>query len=355
MLLPSPFATCLPTRADCRAKPPFRTGATSSFRRASRLRKALPTQEAIYPPETKWKYSNLGLALAGEVVVAVSGEAFPAYVQKRILAPLKMTRSSMTLPEMNRKDLAVGYGRRMPDGKRTIQPFTDAQGITPAAGMSSTAEDLARFAAYQMREGSAGDPQVLKESTRKEMHRVHWLLPDWKSGRGLGFHIIHRQDGDLIGHGGWVAGYQTSVYFRPKDKIAVVAMMNADDGSPYPGTPDSVVDRAFKWVGPAIAKALPPAPKAKAKPEWEKYIGTYRSPWADSRVLIYQGKLVLINPTEQDPTGNLATLIPVGANRFRIEGGSPSGPHGELVIFELGKDDRVVRMKIGENYSYPLK
>ena len=323
------------------------------FPTREQMRKALPNQEAVYPPETKWKYSNLGLALAGEIVTAVSGEPCEAYVQKHILAPLKMTRSSMSLPEADKKSLAVGYGRRMPDGKRAIQPFTDARGIAPAAGMSSTVHDLGRFAALQMREGEAGE--VLKESTRKEMHRVHWLMPDWKSGRGLGFHIIHREDGDLIGHGGWVAGYQSAVYFRPKDKIAVVAMINADDGLPYPGSPYSVVDRAFKWVAPAIAKAVPAADTTKAKPEWRKYVGKYRSPWADSQVLIVNGKLTMINPTELDPTGSLATLVPAGDHRFRIEGGSPSGPHGEFVFFELAKDDKVTRIKIGENFAYPEK
>jgi CubicO group peptidase (beta-lactamase class C family) len=317
--------------------------------------KGLAGQEAVYPPETNWKYSNLGLALAGEVVAGVAREPFEVYVQKRILEPVGMKSSSVGVPEANKGRLAVGYGRRMPDGKREIRPFTDTQGIAPAAGMASTVEDLARFASLQFRDSPAGGSQVLKGATLREMHRVHWLLPDWKSGRGLGFHIIHREDGDLVGHGGWVAGYQTAVYFRPADKIAVVAMMNADDGLPYPGSPDSVVDRAFKWVGSAIHKAASPAKEEKPRPEWQKYVGKYRSPWADSQVLILNGKLSLINPTEQDPTGTQATLVPVREHTFRIEGGSPSGPHGELVVFELDKDGKVNRVKIGANYSYPPK
>lgn len=319
------------------------------------LMKALPSQRAVYPPETKWKYSNLGLAVAGEIVSALSSEPFAVYVQKHILDPLAMKSSSVGIAAANKSRLATGYGRRLPGGPRAIRPFTDARGIDPAAGVSSTVEDLARFAALQFRDGPAGGSQVLKGSTLQEMHRVQWLMPDWQSGRGLGFHIVHRADGDLLGHGGWVAGYQTAVYFRPKDKIAVVAMINADDGLPYPGAPDSVVDRAFKWVAPALSKATAPADKAVARPEWRKYVGKYRSPWADSQVLILNGKLALLNPTEQDPAGSLATLVPVAEHQFRIEGGSPSGPHGERLVFELGKEDKVVRVKIGENYSYPQK
>lgn len=312
---------------------------------------ALASQEAVYPPDTKWKYSNLGLALAGEVVRSVSGQAFEAYVDQHILTPLGMKSSSVGVTERNRGQLAVGYGRRI-DGQREIRPFTDAQGLAPAAAVSSTVLDLARFASLQMRE----DSPVLKGTTLRDMHRVHWLMPDWKSGRGLGFHIIHRDDGDLVGHGGWVAGYQSAFYFRPQDKVAVIAMINADDGLPYPGMPDSVVDRAFKWVGPAIRKAATPAlGDAPTRPEWQKYVGKYRSPWADTQVLVLNGKLVLINPTEADPSGGQSVLAPLKEHVFRIEDGPPSGPHGERVVFELGQDGKVARVKIGENWSWPVK
>jgi D-alanyl-D-alanine carboxypeptidase len=324
------------------------------FPTRAQMIEALPNQEAVFPPETKWKYSNLGLALAGEIVAAVSGEPFDVYVQKHIFDPLEMKSSSVGVSDSNKGRLATGYGRRLPDGPRVVRPFTDAQGIAPAAGLASTVEDLARLAALQFRDGPAKGSQILKGTTLREMHRVHWLMPDWKSGRGLGFAIVHREEGDLVGHGGWVAGYQTAVYFRPADKIAVVAMINADDGHPYPGSPDSVVDRAFKWVGPPLAKATAPATADKARPEWQKYIGRYRSPWADSQVLIHNGKLVLINPTEQDPSGGMATLVPVSAHKFRIDDGPLSGPHGEFLVFEV-KDDKVVRVRIGENYSAPVK
>src|SRR5262249_8558685 len=154
---------------------------------------------------------NLALALAGEVVAAVSGEPYEEYVQKHIFDPLGMDSTSVGVPDRHRSRLATGYGRRMPDGRREVRPFTEARGITPAAGLSSTVEDLARLLALEMRDGPAGGKQILRGSTLREMHRVHWLQPDWKSGWGLGFSVVHTGDRDLVGHGGWVAGYQTAV------------------------------------------------------------------------------------------------------------------------------------------------
>jgi CubicO group peptidase (beta-lactamase class C family) len=317
---------------------------------------ALPRQEVVYPPDTHWKYSNLALSLAGEVVAAASGESYEDYLRANVLEPLGMASTRVALAEGQRSRLATGYGRRMPDGRRAVRPFTEARGLAAAAGLSSTVEDLARFAALQFRDGPAraGDRPVLKGSTLREMHRVHWLQPDWKSGWGLGFAVIHREERDLVGHGGWVAGYQTAIYFSPRERVAVIALSNADDGHPYPGLPDSIVDRAFEWVAPAIKKAVAPAPAAKPKepdPAWQAYVGLYRDPWYDRQVLILDGKLALIEPTEADVGRSLATLVPVAKDTFRLEGGRPNGPHGELVVFELDGDGKVTRMKLGENYS----
>jgi CubicO group peptidase (beta-lactamase class C family) len=324
------------------------------FPTAAEVMAGLARQEAVYPPETRWKYSNLGLTLAGELVAAVAGEPYAAYVQRRILGPLGMESTSVGVADDRRGRLATGYGRRMPDGTRALRPFTDARGIDPAAGIAATVEDLARFAMLQFRDGPAGGRQILAGRTLREMQRPHWVEPDWKSGWGLGFKVIHRADRDLVGHGGWVAGYQTAFFFSPKEKVAVIALTNADDGAPYPDAPESVVDRAFQWVAPALARAAAPPPvPAEPHPEWERYTGLYRRPWGDTQVLLLAGRLAVIAPTAADPSESLATLVPVAPHTFRLEGGDPGGCHGELVVFELDADGRVVRMKVGENYTYP--
>src|SRR5262245_51606743 len=44
----------------------------------------------VGPPETEFKYSNVALGLAGYIVEAASGEPYPDYVARHILAPLGM-------------------------------------------------------------------------------------------------------------------------------------------------------------------------------------------------------------------------------------------------------------------------
>ncbi len=129
---------------------------TADFPTIEEIRNTIGNQKTILPTETKWKYSNLALSLAGEIVAAVSQRSYTDFVEENILQPLQMDGTYVrTLPQ-DHPLLATGYGRRMPDLKRAIRPFGDCKGISAAANMASSVEDLAKFAMLQFRDGTAG-------------------------------------------------------------------------------------------------------------------------------------------------------------------------------------------------------
>ena len=322
-----------------------------NFPTLEQIKNELPNQKTIYPSETKLKYSNLAMALLGQIVVAASGEDYETYIQNHILKPLEMNSTSVVLSEKDKKRLVTGYGIRLPNGKREIMPFTDAKGLTPAANISSNVEDLAKFISLQFRDEKVGGKQILKGSTLKEMQRVHWLRQSWKSGWGLGFSIRKYGSRTLVGHGGWVAGNRTQIYFCPKEKIGVIVMSNAEDGSP-----SMIARRIFDVVVPAINKAVKLEPKvAKADPMWNKYVGKYQDPtkW-EYLVMILNDELVLYGfdyPPEDNPESSIIKLTPEGEHSFRMTG---ENGNGELLIFEMDEKGKVKRIKKGENYIYPV-
>jgi D-alanyl-D-alanine carboxypeptidase len=310
------------------------------------IREKLPTQSVAIAPESKWKYSNLALTLAGEIVAAVSGIPYVDYVQSQILDPLGMTNTYMQITPDN-PHLATGYHRRLPDGSRQIGHYTDMRGITPAANMASCVEDLAKFAMLQFRTGPRQGNQVLKGSSLREMQRVHWMSSNWQAGRGLGFYVWRMDNYTLAGHGGALEGYRTDLQVIPAEKIGFVVLTNADDGNPLLYT-----EKAIKWVAPALAKAAKVEKKEQFDPAWERYLGKYRSIWGDTQVIRYKEKLVAIAPNLPDPLMGMVTLTPVdGSNdTFRIETEENFGSEGELATFETDESGKVVRLHMGNIY-----
>lgn len=324
----------------------------TNFPTAAQIRETLPSQETALPTETKWKYSNLALSLAGEVITAVSGEPYIDYIHSHVLEPLGMNDSSMAAPDPADPQLATGYGRRLPDGSRALSPYTDCRGITAAANLTTTVNDLAQFAMLQFRDGTAGGAQILRGSTLREMHRVHWLNPDWKGGWGLGFMIVRGpNDETFVEHGGALQGYRTQIRLNPAAKVGAIVLTNSDDGNPL-----KYVEKLYEWVVPAVLEAAQPAETAAvAEPQWARYVGKYRSAWGDWQVLVQEGQLVLLNPSLIDPLPGLNTLEPVSEHTFRMHTDMGTGSDGELAVFEMDGDGRVVKLRLGMNDVFPIE
>lgn len=310
---------------------------------------ALETQESVFEPATRYKYSNLGLALAGEVVTAVSGETYAEYIQGHILSPLGMRSTAVRTEDIDREKLATGYEIRRPDEDQPVAEETDSRALTPAANMSSNVEDLARFVSLQFRTGAAANSRILKGSTLHEMHRVHWLSDDWSSGRGLGFSVWRQGERTLIGHGGWVAGHRTQIAFDPDAKIGVIVLTNSDEGGP-----GAYVRQAFELLAPAIERAAAKKKTQSTVENPQRYVGTYHDPsgWLTD-VLLLEGGLVMYShsyPPSNDPKDDLVELTPVAEHTFRMTG---ENGNGELVVFEMKPDGKVARAKVGANYIFP--
>lgn len=313
----------------------------NKFPSVDELKTGLVDQNHTLGPWRKWKYSNLAVSLAGMVVEEASGQEYTKYVKDNILDPLGMHNSFMeTVPETHPK-LAKGYGRRLPDGSRSFSPFTECNGITPAANLATTVMDLAKFAMLQFREDD--EVGVLKGETLREMHRIHWIDPKWTMGWGLGFSISRLNGKTYHGHGGAVKGYRTNLRICLEDKTAVIVFTNADDGDPV-----KYVDKAFPWMVHHIPEKQEPV--KPIQDEWRAYTGKYRSEWRDAEVIEYNGGLLLVTPSLLDPMLDPTKLEHIESNRFKMIS-SGYGSHGEDLVFESDSDGSVTRMWTGENYA----
>jgi D-alanyl-D-alanine carboxypeptidase len=306
------------------------------------MMRLISSESAVFAPDTVFKYSNIALAIAGEVVAAVSGQPYPQYVQEHILRPLDMNATHIE-PERTTAGLAIGYRKRVSGEPREVEDFVDARGLTPAANVASNIQDLAKLVEFQLRGGSATSPQILKGSSVREMQRVQWLQPDWQAGQGLGF-WIHRTGTDVrVGHDGAVPGFKSQIDMSVADKLGVIVLINGYDADPM-----FYVNQAFAIVGPAIRSAIQkPQPTPVADPAWSKYVGTYTWKHVDVEIMVLDGELAMITPEAANPWESRVRLQPVASQTFKMIGGSMNG---ELLKFDVDQSGTATRLTAGSYY-----
>ncbi|GAA1515285.1 hypothetical protein GCM10009788_19570 [Nocardioides humi] len=143
-----------------------------------------------------YAYSGGGFTIAQEVVEEVTGEPFADVVRRTVLAPLGMTASGYTCTQGGPE---AGAGYR----------YAEAA----AAGLCTTAEDLARFAIWL----GSDDPRAVAMRRPADGTGGHY---------GLGAEI----DGDTVGHLGVNRGFHAELRVDPGAGVGVVVLTNGDRG-----------------------------------------------------------------------------------------------------------------------------
>ncbi len=225
-------------------------------------------------------------------------------------------------------------------------PLFQAEGIAAAAGFSSTAQDLARFASWQFRLLEKGGEEILKASTLREMQRVHWVNPDWKTTWGLGFSVREVDGRTIVGHGGSCPGYRSTLNIDTSKKQAFIVMINAGGVSP---------NKYASGMRDILKKATDKAKEEKAVVDFEAYAGHYNAqPWrGETAVLPWQGKLAVFGLPSENPANSLTLLKHIEGDTFRRL--REDETLGEKVVFERDKTGKVVRMWQHSNYKNKIR
>jgi serine beta-lactamase-like protein LACTB len=188
--------------------------------------RGLNRTELVYAPETRIKYSNAAITAVGYVLEHTQKEPFAKYLQRTLLEPLGMRRSSFEpTPELT-KDLAKGL--MWTYHGRTFEAPTFELGLAPAGSMYTTVTDLARFVSVLFADGRGLRGWILQPETLAEMYRPQFAKKDEKTGFGLGFLVTEFAGRKRIGHGGAIYGFATDLSALPGDKLGVVVVIAKD-------------------------------------------------------------------------------------------------------------------------------
>jgi uncharacterized protein YbbC (DUF1343 family) len=215
-----------------------------------------PTQ----PAESRFIYSDLNFITLGELVRRVSGEPLEAYCRRHIFEPMGMKETGFKPPRSFNGRLAPTM-----EGSFGVVHDPDTRrmgGISGAAGLFSTAEDLARFAQALLDQGRHAGGQILSPGAIKEMAQPQSPVGKLPA-RGLGW-AIHSASGNWsellpagsFGHKGFTG---TLLWVDPETRTYLIVLSNRvyPDGE---AREETLRDKVFSLAVQATGRPAPTLP-----------------------------------------------------------------------------------------------
>jgi uncharacterized protein YbbC (DUF1343 family)/CubicO group peptidase (beta-lactamase class C family) len=216
----------------------------------------------VYPPGSRFTYSDLNFIVLGELVTRASGEPFDSYCRRRIFEPLGMTGAGFSPPASLRERLVPTL-----EGGSGVVHDPDTRrmgGVSGSAGLFASADDLALFAQALLDAGCGRGRRPLAAHRVAEMVQPH--SPAGKEpARGLGW-VIHSPGGEWspllppgsFGHKGYTG---TLLWIDPATETYLIVLSNRvyPDGEARQG---NLRDRLFSLAIQAAGRSDPPPPAA---------------------------------------------------------------------------------------------
>jgi CubicO group peptidase (beta-lactamase class C family) len=215
-------------------------------------------------------YSNAGYGIAGKVLEAAAGVGYEAFIEQRLLAPLRMTSSGFFLDAAGAGRLATGYDT---DARTPIRYWHML--YRPFGGLNATPRDMGAFVQLLLNDGMHGATRVVGAATIRRMETPRTSLAARNGltfGYGLGINQAYRDGVLFYTHAGDGDGYLSRIGY------------NRDAGLGYFITINAFRGRALRAMQAEIERFIarratprPTVPEAQVDVEvLRSYTGRYR-------------------------------------------------------------------------------
>lgn len=213
--------------------------------------------DRLYKPGTQFKYSGLNFITIQRLVEKISSMPLNEFAKEHIFSPLKMVNTAYFLNEQQLENCAA---TEVINGKPLIGTVHDPKarivmkGNSGNAGLFSTADDMAIYAAMLLNKGSWNGSRILSPLGVKAFTSIPEGFDEF--GRALGWDLnssYASNQGDLLspqtfGHTGYTG---TSMVIDPEYNLAIILLTNRV----HPDDTGSVV-RLRSLVANRVASAL---------------------------------------------------------------------------------------------------
>ena len=206
------------------------------------------------------EYSNLGTGLLGHALTLSQETDYETLVSRRLLEPLGMSDTSITLSPSQQERLAVGHSVQL----RPVANW-DLPTLAGAGSLRSTVNDMLTFveANLGLRESPLLDEMSVAHAARRDFPAPGMRI-------GLGWVIRSGHGRDLHWHNGGTGGYRSFLGFDLESQTGVVVLSNSGD---------SVDDLGFHLLEQGYRLVLPPAFRTAVDVDpavYDDYAGRYQ-------------------------------------------------------------------------------
>jgi len=224
----------------------------------------------VYPPGKIIAYSNYGASLAGYIVERLSSMPFYEYIEKNIFTPLGMAHSTFRQPLPAEFALKMSNGYNYYQGEYLKAGF-EYEVFYPASGMTSTADEMAKFMLAQLGNGAYGSSRILQEQTAQEMHSQLFASDLRLPGMAYGFLENNLNGHRLLFHAGDTTFFASGLYLIPDQNMGIFLATNAPGGMI---TRNVLIQQFMDRYFPVAPKSVQP-PSANFANWAAPYVGTY--------------------------------------------------------------------------------
>jgi CubicO group peptidase (beta-lactamase class C family) len=237
-----------------------------------------------FEPGTRFKYSNSGYILLGEIIEAVSGQSYEAFLHKELLKPLGMLNSGYGRREMGHPNRAEGY--TIDSEGRLVGAVPIHFSILHSAGaLYTTAEDMLKW------DAGLRDGRILSPAS------VAQMMSTQAASYGFGWWVEARYGRTHAFHDGFLDGFNCTSDRWTDDDLSVLVFSNEDD-APVQKISRGLAAIAFgrRPVIPVEKTAIVLAPE-----ELTAYEGVFRSDDGAERFVVVEEDTLHTFLTDQNP------------------------------------------------------
>lgn len=180
-------------------------------------------------PGSFYDYSNMGTALNGYMVEAITGQFFNDFCDSAIFDPLCMNKTAWFMADFDSNHVARPYqyvaGNYIPYNHYGFADYPDGQ-------LRSNVKDLAHFMVAYLNSGLFNGNSILNSSSINEMWTIHNAGLDPFQGLNWYQEEIFYDGGAnsnmLWGHNGGENGVSTDMYLDPANNIGICVLTNGE-------------------------------------------------------------------------------------------------------------------------------